>query len=117
MFEHHRQPLVSAWTFTRRLARSIGVASLLVSVSLMAGMVGYHTFEDLPWVDAYIEAAMILSGMGPTAAMHSTAGKIFSGTYALYSGLMLILIVGVIVAPIAHRFFHKFHLEVGKKDS
>lgn len=116
MFEHRKQPLVSRSTFARRLARSAGAATILIAFSLGGGMFGYHFFEGLSWVDAYIEAAMILSGMGPTAIMNTTAGKIFSGTYALYSGLMLILIVGVIVAPIAHRFFHKFHLEMDNRD-
>ncbi len=111
MFEHHRQPLASRRVFLRRLGKSIGVAFLLIGLSLFVGMLGYHELEKLSWIDAYLEAAMILSGMGPTAIMATTAGKIFSGSFALYSGLMLIVIVGVIIAPIAHRFFHKFHLE------
>ncbi len=116
MFEHRKEPLIPRSIFLKRLARSIGAALLLISISLGLGMLGYHEFEKLSWIDAYIEAAMILSGMGPTSTMYTTYGKLFSGSYALYSGLMLILIIGVMLAPIAHRFFHKFHLELDDED-
>lgn len=112
MYEHRKQPLATNRVFMRRLGRS-GVASLiLVLTSLMLGMLGYHYLEGLSWIESYEEASMILSGMGPTAPMQSTLGKFFSGTYALYSGLMLILTMGVVIAPIAHRFFHKFHMDI-----
>lgn len=111
MFEPKKKPLATKIIFRRRLLRSIFTAFILILLSLLVGIMGYHFTEELSFIDAYLEAAMILSGMGPTATMHTTAGKIFSGTYALYSGLSLIFIIGVIIAPIAHRFFHKFHLE------
>ncbi len=116
MYEHRKEPLVPRAIFIRRVGRSLSAAIALIMVSLGAGMVGYHSFEELSWTDSFIEAAMILSGMGPIATLHTTSGKIFAGCYALYSGLMLILIVGIIIAPIAHRFFHRFHLEIDDKD-
>jgi hypothetical protein len=77
--------------------------------SLFVGMLGYYYFEHLSWPDAFVNAAMILSGMGPLNPLNTTAGKIFAGCYALYSGLIFIVILGIILAPIIHRFFHKLH--------
>lgn len=116
MFEHHKDPLLPRSIFLRRVAQSIGAGFLIIVLSLGAGMLGYHSFEGLSWVASYEQAAMILSGMGPTAQMQTTLGKLFSGAYALYSGLMLIFTIGIMFAPIAHRFFHKFHLEIDDKD-
>ena len=84
---------------------------MVIAVSLGIGMIGYHVFEKLPWIDAFLNAAMILSGMGPVATLQTDAGKIFAGCYALFSGLALIAILGIIFAPVVHRFLHKFHLE------
>ena len=74
-------------------------------------MSGYHFFENLPWLDAFVNAAMILSGMGPLANPQTAGGKLFAGCYALYSGLVLILVAGVVFAPVVHRFLHRFHVE------
>jgi hypothetical protein len=84
---------------------------ILIAISLLAGMVGYHTLVGLPWIDAFLSASMILSGMGPLASPATFAGKLFAGLYALYSGLALILVAGIILAPVAHRLFHHFPLE------
>jgi len=84
---------------------------LVIMVSLGLGMTGYHVFEKLPWIDAFLNASMILSGMGPVAPIQTDAGKIFAGCYALFSGLTLVAILGIIFAPVVHRFLHKFHLE------
>ena len=97
--------------FYARVARSAGVASLIIFGSLGIGMAGYHGFEGLPWLDAFVNAAMILSGMGPVAPLQTSAGKLFAGCYALFSGLAFVTATGVIFAPIFHRFIHKFHLE------
>src|SRR4051812_37868832 len=89
--ETKHQPLASRRAFARRVAANFGVASLLVGLSLGAGMMGYHNLEDMPWIDAFVNAAMILTGMGPVSSLQTDAGKIFAGCYALYSGLILVL--------------------------
>jgi hypothetical protein len=111
MFEHRTKHLLPRKEYFRRLAHhaALGVAVLVVSLGI--GMTGYHVFEKLPWVDAFVNAAMILSGMGPVATLQTDAGKIFAGCYALFSGIALIGILGIIFAPVVHRFLHKFHLE------
>jgi hypothetical protein len=112
MYEHRHQPLAARPVFIKRIARSAALGTVLILISLLVGMTGYRLIEGLSWIDSYQEAAMILSGMGPTATMQTAFGKFFGGSYALYSGLMLILIVGVIIAPIVHRFFHKLHIDL-----
>src|ERR1043166_5357608 len=111
MFEHRRQPLLPRRVFYGRLARGAGIGSLIILLSLAIGMGGYHFLEKMPWLDAYANAAMILSGMGPLGPMQTNAGKFFAGCYALYSGFALITHNGVIFAPVFPRFLHKFHLE------
>lgn len=83
----------------------------LIAVALYIGMFGYHFFENLSWVDAFLNASMILSGMGPAATLTSTSGKIFAGCYALFSGLAFIAIVVIMLSPVIHKFFRKIHLE------
>ena len=112
-FEGKRQPLLPRPAFVRRLARNFAAASALVGVSLLGGMLGYHLTEGMGWVDAFANAAMILSGMGPLEPLKTTGGKVFAGCYALYSGLVLVMAAGVVLAPVAHRMFHRFHLEEG----
>jgi hypothetical protein len=114
MFEHRSKPLLSRPKYYRRLARSVLAGASLVAVSLAAGMAGYHFFENLPWIDAFANAAMILSGMGPLSNLQTAGGKLFAGCYALYSGLVLILAAGVVFAPVVHRFLHRFHVEETK---
>ena len=114
LFEHRHQPLLPKHLYLRRVIFSILLGVGLIIISLMVGMAGYHWYEDLPWLDAFVNAAMILSGMGPLAQPHTDGGKIFAGIYALYSGLAVILIAGVIFAPIVHRFLHRFHVGEGK---
>ncbi len=111
MYEHHTKHLLPQQEYYRRLARHAALGITIIIVSLGLGMTGYHVFEKLPWVDAFVNAAMILSGMGPVATLQTDAGKIFAGCYALFSGLTLVAILGIIFAPVVHRFLHKFHLE------
>jgi hypothetical protein len=111
MFEHHSKPLIPKGDYHRRLIGAAGLASVIIGASLGVGIVGYRAIEGMSWVDAYHSAAMILSGMGPVGQPLSTAGKIFAGTYALYSGFVALICVGVIGAPILHRFLHRFHIE------
>ena len=83
----------------------------LVVVSLAVGMLGYHVLEDRPWIDSFLDASMILSGMGPLWHPQSFGGKVFAGVYALYSGLAVLIIAGIMLAPAVHRLLHRFHLE------
>lgn len=114
MYEHHRQPLASRKTFTRRLLNNGIVALGVLLVSLGIGMGGYHFLENLSWVDALLNASMILGGMGPVSPLQTEAGKIFASFYALYSGVVLLASVGVLATPILHRFLHHFHLQDGE---
>ena len=115
MYERHHEPLISREVFLRRIARSGGMAFAVVLAALFLGMSGYHWIEGLPWVDSILNAAMILGGMGPVAELHTTAGKLFAAAYALFSGLMFIVVAGLLFAPVIHRFLHKFHLGAGRK--
>jgi len=98
-------------TLARRLFLCVCAAGLLIGLSLLGGMAGYHYLERMTWLDAFVNASMILSGMGPAIELHTTGGKLFAGCYALYSGLVLILATGLILAPIVHFVLHRFHLE------
>jgi hypothetical protein len=111
MFEHRKQPLLPRRAFYARLARSGGVAGSIIGLSLALGMTGYHFLEHMSWLDAFVNAAMILSGMGPVGELKTSPGKLFAGCYALFSGLAFLSAVGVVLAPLFHRFIHKFHLE------
>ena len=97
--------------FVFRLLRSIALAFIFILSSLFLGMWGYRHFESMGWLDAYVNAAMILSGMGPIAPPLTNEGKLFEGTYALFSGIVFLISVGIILAPIFHHFFIKMHLE------
>ena len=97
------------------MLRHGGMALLAVVVSLAAGTVGYHTLGELPWVNAFENASMILAGMGPADPIDSTPGKIFASLYALYSGVVFLLVAGVLVTPVFHRMLHRFHLERGER--
>ncbi len=101
--------------FLRRLAQHLLFASVAIGFSLGIGMLGFSHFEAMSWRDAYVNAAMLLSGMGPMRTNLTESGKIFAGTYALYSGLVFIIVAGIVVAPVLHRLFHVLHLE--EKDS
>src|SRR5512147_2295461 len=110
MYEHHSEPLASPEVFARRLTRNGLIGLVLLGFSLAIGMLGYHYLESLSWVDSLLNASMILGGMGPVAPLQTNAGKIFASFYAIYSGVILLASVGVLIAPIFHRFLHHFHL-------
>jgi hypothetical protein len=112
MFEHRTRPLLPPRAFYVRLGRSTAVAATIVLGALGLGMIGYHGFEQLSWLDAFLNASMILSGMGPVSPIQSSGGKVFAGCYALFSGLAFVTALGVVFAPIYHRFLHKFHLDI-----
>jgi hypothetical protein len=107
--KHHR--LAPVHIFIRRFLRNLVIGSAIMLVSLGIGMFGYSHFENMNWVDAYINATMILSGMGPVDVLHTEAGKLFAGTYALFSGIIFLVVIAVIIAPVFHRFMHKFQIK------
>lgn len=110
-FERKNQPLLSPRAFRLRLARYVLAALLLASVSLGAGMVGYHVLEKMDWLDSFLNASMILGGMGPVAELKTHGGKLFAGCYALFSGMIFLVVAGLVLSPMIHRLLHKFHFE------
>ena len=117
MYERRSQPLASRRKFLRRFAYSVIWGLALVSISLFIGMSGYRLTEGLSWLDAFVNASMLLGGMGPVDPLHTNPGKLFAGFYALYCGLIVIIATGIIFAPVVHRFLHRFHLEKKGDDS
>jgi hypothetical protein len=111
MFEHRHEPLLPRRDYYHRLARHGLIALGLLAAGLFVGMAGYHFIEGLSWLDAFANAAMILSGMGPLDPIKTAAGRLFAGVYAIFSGVAFLTTVGVLVAPVVHRALHRFHLE------
>ncbi len=114
-FEHRRSPVASPTVFAKRMARAFGLWATLTFGGLVIGMAGYAATEGMGIVDAFVNAAMILSGMGPVSELHTSAGKVFAGLYAILSGLIIVIGAGFVLAPIAHRVLHRFHVESGKE--
>ena len=110
MYESHHLPLASRAVFRLRVAGHFAASCLLVAVSLGIGMAGYGYFEHLGGRDAFLNAAMLLGGMGPVETPMSPGGKLFAGFYALYAGLVFLVAVGVLLVPLLHRMFHQFHM-------
>lgn len=115
-FERRHQRLISHHRFAARMLKAVGLWLILTFAGLAIGMAGYATFEHMPLVDAYVNAAMILSGMGPLGELKTTAGKIFAGSYAIFSGLLIVIATGFVLAPIFHRVLHHFHVETHQQD-
>ena len=111
MVEKRIPQLLPRREFIRRLGWSVAAGGVLILFSLTIGMIGYHVVGELSWIDAFLDASMILSGMGPMSTLHTDAAKLFAGCYAIYCGIALIGTTGVILAPVIHRALHKFHLE------
>ena len=110
-FERLSEPLATRQVFAGRLVRSIVIGALIVAAALFGGMAGYHVFEGLDWIDAFVNAAMILSGMGVLAAPVSVEGKLFAGLYAIFCGLVLIAATAIMFTPVIHRFLHQMHMD------
>jgi hypothetical protein len=108
-YEHIHQPLLSRKQWLIRVLRSLRLASLVVGCALGLGVLGYHLIGGLGWIDALLEASMILGGMGAIAPMHTDAIKLFASFYALFSGLVIVSTMGIILAPWLHRILHHFH--------
>jgi len=111
LFEHKTEPLLPWPRFFRRVALSFLLASGIVGVALLIGVLGYHQFAGLAWIDALLNASMILTGMGPVDPMTSVPAKLFASTYALFSGVVFLSAVGIVLSPLFHRILHHFHLD------
>jgi hypothetical protein len=110
-YEHKTQPMLPRVKFIRRvLAHGLAAAGVL-GIALGIGVLGYHLTEGMPWLDALLNAAMILGGMGPVNELHTAAGKLFASFYALFAGVVFLASAGIVVAPLAHRLLHWLHLE------
>ena len=114
MYEPRNQPLLSRIEFSFRVVRHGLLASAVLFFALGVGILGYHWFEDMSWVDATLNASMILGGMGPVNDLKTEGGKLFASAYALFSGVLFIGLMGVVLAPFAHRLLHHFHMKDGK---
>jgi hypothetical protein len=110
-FETKTQPLATSQNFALRLMRNGLWSAAVIFIWLIIGMAGYAGFEGMSIVDAFVNAAMILSGMGPVQALNTVGGKIFAGVYAIISGIVIFGIAGIALAPLYHRMIHRFHLQ------
>jgi hypothetical protein len=110
MLEHHSKPLLPFRDFLFRILRYTIFAMVLIGFSIGIGIVGYHYLNDLPWIDALLNASMILTGMGPVDAMKNDASKLFASFYAIYSGVAFLSTVAIFLTPMVHRFLHRFRL-------
>lgn len=111
MYEHRRQRLLTRAQFFQRLARHGGWAFIVLVASLAVGVVGFHFLSGEGWVQAFLNASMLLGGMGPVGDLGPTAGQIFAAFYALYAGLVFLIIAGILFAPVFHRMLHRLHVE------
>lgn len=109
MYEPIIHPPIPPERFVRRMLRHAAAAMVLLILSIVIGMAGYEHFEQLSWRSAFLNSAMLLGGMGPVDAPQTNGGKLFAGLYALYAGLVFLVVAGLILAPLVHRIMHKFH--------
>ena len=116
MYEHRAIAPLSRARFLRRFAGHFAVAQALVAFSLAIGMAGYMYFENMLWRDAFVNSAMLLGGMGPVDPLQTDGGKVFAGCFALYCGLVFLVVSGVLLAPVLHRLLHRFHWEQSKQE-
>ncbi len=112
MFEHKREKLLPWRRFARRMALSYLLAAGIVAFALGIGVLGYHFIAHLSWIDAVLNASMILTGMGPVDPMQNASSKLFASAYALFSGVVFLSATALLFTPIVHRLLHKFHLEL-----
>jgi hypothetical protein len=111
MYEHRTHPILSRPEFITRVARHVLLACIILVLALGIGVVGYHYLGELEWLDALLNASMILGGMGPVDPLHKPVAKLFASCYALFSGLVFIGVASLLIAPFAHRLLHRFHLD------
>ena len=110
-FEHHQDQLAPRSIFVKRIIGALMIAVCLIVVALSLGLAGYHFIAGFDWIDSLLEASMILGGMGPVRELPNDTAKVFASIYALFSGVIFIALMGIILAPVAHRVLHKFHVD------
>ena len=111
MFERRHQKLVPVHVFIRRMLAYVVFIIAVISIALLIGMIGYHSFAGLSWIDSLLNASMILGGMGEIDPLTTPAAKIFASVYALFSGLIFVASMGIFFTPIMHRMLHSFHMD------
>ena len=111
IYESRGEQVAPRSIFIGRVISALGIALGLILVALAIGITGYHLLAGLGWVDSLLEASMILGGMGPVKELHTDASKVFASVYALFSGIIFIALMGIMLAPVAHRVMHKFHVD------
>jgi hypothetical protein len=117
LFEHKHEPLLPANLFAKRLGIFAAISIGLLLFSLAIGICGYRYLENLSWIDALLNASMIMGGMGPVNELHTNGGKLFASVYAIYCGAILLISIGIFLTPIAHRILHRFHLDTETGDA
>ena len=110
-YERREQALAPRSIFVKRILGALGLALIVILVSLILGIAGYHFLAGFNWIDSFLEASMILGGMGPVNELHGDGAKIFASIYALYSGLVVLALMGIMLTPVIHRVMHKFHVD------
>ncbi len=115
-FEHHKKPLLPRKQFIHRQVRYAVFSLVILVLSAAVGTVGYHLLGRLPWIDAFLNASMILGGMGPVDHLDTDSAKLFASFYALFSGIAFIAFAGVLFAPAYHRFLHKLHITIEENE-
>lgn len=110
-YERRTDELAPRSIFIKRIIGALGLAFVVICVSLLIGIAGYHFLGGFDWVDSLLEASMILGGMGPVNELHGDSAKIFASVFALYSGLVVIALMGIMLSPVVHRVMHKFHVD------
>jgi len=111
IYEHRSQPLLPRKQFLIRLLYHTGISFSLLLVSLAIGVLGYRLLEGFSWIDAFLNASMILGGMGPVNTLITVPGKLFASLYAIFSGVIFLMGAGVFITPVAHRIIHRLNLE------
>ena len=109
MYESRHEAPLSRRKYYRRIVRHFALAAAFLAISIGGGMAGYRYFEGLSWLDAFLNASMLLGGMGPLESPQTPGGKFFAGCYALYSGLFFLIVAAILFAPVLHRLLHRFH--------
>jgi len=116
MFEHKKQKLATRQAFLRRMLLCVAVAAGVIAAALGIGIIGYHWTAGLTWIDSLLNASMILGGMGPVNPLTSDGAKLFASFYALFSGLVFIVVTGILLGPVVHRIMHRFHIDQSDLD-